>query len=440
MCAEQNTASPKPSRGAWSAYLAINSSTGALLGAILLVCMGSELWGPFLPGYMKEHLKTTILAIAVYGSFRDFLEAVNYLAGGFIAGRFNTRRGLLLFNAAPLVGLAILTFWHTTLAVFLAIPFVFVWDSLAGPALLTVVGDSLPSDRRAMAFSLQSLFRRMSRVVAYGINALLVLLVGTRLGMEAAFALSFTVVLASLAIQARFMKTASKDAATIIHRPISVLRGFDPQLKRLLAADIFARLAEGMPRELIILFGVAVLSAVTANAKEAAALYGTMLIISQVTSAITYLPMGAVASKPGLAKRPYIGVTFFFFASFPAVLALMGWLSLSGAIHASAAVVAMAVAFIFAGMREIGEPARKAMIVDLIPPQIKTQAIGIYWAARSAAVMTAPIVGGLIWMGANRLAGRDAADPSGPGPIAMLLASSLCGLAGVIYYYARFGK
>lgn len=441
MCADPSASPQKQTKGAaWRTYLAINSSTGALLGAILLVCMGSELWGPFLPNYMSKHLLATILAIAIYGSFRDLLEAVNYLAGGFIAGRFNTRRGLLLFNAAPLVGLAILLLWHSTWAVFLAIPFVFVWDSLAGPALLTVVGDSLPSDRRAMAFSLQSLFRRVSRVVAYGVNAILVMVVGVKMGMEVAFGLSFVVVLASLLVQARFMKTASKDAATIIHRPLSVLRGFHPQLKRLLAADIFARLAEGMPRELIILFSVAVFFSVTNSARDAAALYGTMLIISQVTSAITYLPMGAVASKPGFGKRPYIGLTFFFFATFPAVLAVMGWLSLAKAVPASIVAVAMGVAFVFAGLREIGEPARKAMIVDLIPPEIKTQAIGIYWSARSVAVMLAPIVGGLIWITANRLAGRDLADATGPGPIAMLLASSLCGLVGVIYYYARFAK
>jgi MFS family permease len=310
---------------------------------------------------------------------------------------------------------------------------------LAGPALLTVVGDSLPPERRAMAFSLQSLLRRLSRVIAYGINALLVLAVGVKLGMQAAFAISFVVVLAGLFVQYRFMKTASKDAGTIIHKPLSVLRGFDPQLKRLLAADIFARLAEGMPRELIILFGVAVFSKFM-GVKAAAAVYGTMLIISQVTSAITYLPMGAIASKPGFDKRPYIGLTFFFFASFPAVLAAMGWLCLTGALGSAAAVGAMALAFVFAGMREVGEPARKAMIVDLIPPQIKTQAIGIYWSARCVAVMLAPIVGGLVWMAANWLAGRDPADATGPGPLAMLLASSACGVVGVIYYYARFGK
>ena len=430
-----------PSGPTWQTLLAINSSTGALLGAIVLVCMGSELWGPFLPKYMQADLLAPVILIAAYGSVRDLLEAINYLLGGWIAGRFNTRRGLLLFNAAPLVGLAVLGLWRHWAAVFVAIPFVFVWDSLAGPALLTVVGDSLPSERRAMAFSLQALFKRIARILAYSVNAVLVYATGTKLGMQAAFGLSFAVVTAGLLVQARFMKTASKDASTIITRPLEVLRGFDPQLKRLLAADIFARLAEGMPRELIILFGTAVFTKAAGFGPVAAwELFGVMLILSQVTSAVTYLPMGLVASRPGLAKRPYIGLTFFFFASFPAVLALAGGLALAGILPPAAVVAAMAVAFLFAGLREIGEPARKAMIVDLIPPERKTQAIGIYWAARSAAVMVAPLVGGAVWVAANLAAGLDAADPAGPGPVAMLAASSLCGAVGVVYYYARFGK
>jgi MFS family permease len=454
----------KARTGAWATYLAINSSTGALLGAILLVCMGSEVWGPFTPMYMKglqegarKHFGqflggflqdqgtmkglVLILAIAVYGSFRDLLEAINYYMGGWIAGRFNTRRGLLLFNATPLIGLTILMFWQSMVAVFIAIPFVFVWDSLAGPALLTVVGDSLPPDRRAMAFSLQSLMRRMSRVVAYGISACVMVLAGKMLGMHIAFGISMAAVLASLFIQWRYMKTASKDKGTVIHNPLKMLRSLDPQLKRLLAADIFARLAEGMPRELLVIFGSAAFVQALGFAEEKGiALYGAMLIVSQVTSAITYLPMGAIASRPGFGKRPYIGWTFFFFASFPAILAGAGWLVNSQAVPGAWAVPVMVVAFIFMGMREIGEPARKAMIVDLIPPAQKTQMIGLYWSARCVAVMLAPIVGGIIWVGANMLAGRGAGDPAGPGPYAMLLASSLCGTVGVFYYYARFGK
>jgi hypothetical protein len=70
----------------------------------------------------------------------------------------------------------------------------------------------------------------------------------------------------------------------------------------------------------------------------------------------------------------------------------------------------------------------------------RVQAIGIYWSARSVSVMLAPMAGGVIWVTANLLSGHAATDATGPGPLAMLLASSLCGLAGVAYYYARFGK
>jgi len=431
---------PDSMRESWKLYLAVNSSTGALLGAIFLVCMGSELWSPFIPNYMRD-LTAGILAIAAYGSLRDLLEAVNYLLGGWIAGRFNTRRGLILFNATPLAGLLILLLWHSPVAVFAAIPFVFVWDSLAGPALLTVVGDSLPPDRRAMAFSLQSLLRRLSRVFAYSINALLVIVMGTTLGMHAAFGISIGVVAASLVLQLRYMKTASRDSQSIIHKPLAVLRGFDPQLKRLLAADVFARLAEGMPRELIPVFCVAVFMRTTGVTPPSAwALFGTMLIVSQVTSAITYLPMGHLASKAGFGKRPYIGWTFFFFASFPIVLAIMGVLTLLHVFPSWLTIWAVGFAFVFAGLREIGEPARKAMIIDLIPPAQKTQAIGIYWSARCVAVMLAPLAGGAVWIGVNHLAGYPSTTATGPGPVAMLLASGLCGLAGVAYYYRRFGK
>jgi hypothetical protein len=353
----------------------------------------------------------------------------------------NTRRSLLLFNALPLLGLVILLVGNSPAAVFLAVPLVFVWDSLAGPALLTVVGDSLPSDRRTMAVSMQSLFRRLSRIVAYAINAAFVLWVGTEMGMRAAFSISIVVVLASLFIQARYMKTASCDKGSILHRPFAVLRGFDPQLKRLLAADVLARWAEGTPREFVILFVISILSRVGHLAESAAwATYGGLMIVSQATSALTYLPMGALASRPGLEKRPYIGWTFFFFATYPLVLAGIGWLALHDAIPAPLLFPVLAVAFVFGGLREIGEPARKAMIIDLVPQDTKSQCIGLYWATRCVLVMLAPLAGGAIWIGANIATGHAAGDAAGPGPFAALLASGLFGAAGVCFYYARFGR
>ena len=43
-------------------------------------------------------------------------------------------------------------------------------------------------------------------------------------------------------------------------------------------------------------------------------------------------------------------------------------------------------AFAVGGLREFGEPARKAMITELVPADCRTQAMGIYWSARSTGI------------------------------------------------------
>jgi hypothetical protein len=414
----------------WKAILGINRSTASLLVAILFITCGTELWGPIVPKQMRE-FGASIMLVAAYGTFRDILEAINYFTGGAIAGRLNTRRGLLLFNVLPLFGLSILFLWQSPYAPIVAVPFVFVWDSIAGPATLTVVGQTLDASRRTMAFSLQAIFRRVSRFAAYSLSAIMLWLGGMRAGSgEAGFLWGFradvligvVAVVLALAVQWRYMQSAVADKATVIHRPWQMVRAFDPQLKRLLISDILARLAEGMPRELIILYTIATIGL---PANEGAAIHSSALLNIQVAVNIAmYLMVGPLASRAGLAKKPFIGLTFIFFAAFPLALAVFGpTLGLAG----------LCLAYAVGGMREIGEPARKAMITELVSPEVKTQAIGIYWGMRSTAVCLAPLAGGALW-----LAG-DAIRPHN-GPYAMLIGASLMGWFGAVFFYTRFGR
>src|SRR5437588_12597678 len=181
----------------WRAWLALNASTGALLAAILLVGMGTELWSPLMPEYLAG-LAAPILLIALYGSAKDLLEAVNFYLGGVLAARFNTRRALLLFNALPLLGLAVLLAWPSKYAVFVALLFVGVWNSIAGPATLRVVGDTLAEHRRSMAFSLQSIQKRLSSLLAHFASGQLVLWLGRVQGLRPALALALGLVAFSL--------------------------------------------------------------------------------------------------------------------------------------------------------------------------------------------------------------------------------------------------
>ncbi len=416
-------------RRGWRDWLGLNSSTVALLGTILLVTAATELWSPLIPEYLKA-LRTragagsasTILLIGLYGFYRDGLEAFNYYVGGAIAGRFNSRRALLLFNLLPLVGLGVLFSWNSAVGVFVAIPFIFAWDSIAGPATITVVGDALPSDRRTMAFSLQAIFRRVSRILAYWISAPLIYYFGRVNGVRADALIALVFVVAAVIVQFRYMKTASRDSVMTAHRPRHLLRHFSPDLKRLLAADIFARWAEGLAGPLIILFCVPIISG--DFDRGTAAYQSVLLSIQAVTNIVLYVFIGPLASREGLAKKPYIGLSFLFFALFPISLAILGpTLGFTG----------LALAFVVGGLREIGEPARKAMIADLVPAGVRTQAIGMYWSARSLAVMWASPVGAAIWVIGNRIR-------PGMGPIGTLAFAGLLGLVGSGLFFLRFGR
>lgn len=409
-------------------WLGLNSSTLALLGTIVLVTAATELWSPLIPEYLKKQQQdagagslTAIIVVGLFGFYRDALEALNYYVGGAISGRLNARRSLLMFNFLPLIGLLILATWDSTLAVFLAIPFIFAWDSIAGPATITVVGDSLRSDRRTMAFSLQHIFRRLARILAYWISAPLVWYFGREQGVQVDAVIAIVFVLGAAAVQYKFMRTTTRDREISFQRPRHLLRRFDPNLRRLLAADILARWAEGLAGPLIILFAIPILAA---DRDRGAALYQSVLLTLQAgTSMILYVLVGPLASREGLAKKPYINLTFVFFALFPLSLLLGLVLGPLG----------LAIAFVIGGMREIGEPARKAMIADLAPAEVRTQAIGIYWSARSAAVMLASPVGALLWIAGDRM-------HPGAGPMLTFTVAGVVGLIGALVFYVSFGR
>jgi MFS family permease len=412
---ETATAEAPPAEG-WRGWLALNASTGALLAAILLVGMGSELWLPLMPEYLNL-LQAHLLVIALFGCAKDALDAVAFYLGGTVAARFNTRRALLLFNALPLVGLLILLAWPTRTAVFVALPFVGVWNSIAGPATLRVVGDSLAAHRRSVAFSLQSIQKRLSSLLAYFVSGQLVLLLGELQGVRAAIALALALVSGSLLLQYRFMRTAVVDAVPALQHPWTVLRRFPAPLRQLLLSDVLARWSEGMVREFLILYCLSILVASRAmTPAEGTAFYVAVLLsVMNATSLVLYLPIGHLSGKPGAAKKPFIGLTFVFFSLFPLSVVLLGQ---------SAGAWGLVAAFVIGGLREIGEPARKAMVTELAPAEFRTQAIGVYWSARSVAILLAPLAGGVLWVGL--------------GPDAAFWTAGALGILGTALFYLRF--
>jgi len=86
-----------------------------------------------------------------------------------------------------------------------------------------------------------------------------------------------------------------------------------------------------------------------------------------------------------VGRKPFVIATFFCFALFPvAVILSRGF---SGLIFA----------FVIGGLREIGEPSRKAMIVDFAERQLRARTVGLYYLVRSLSITPASAIGGLLW-------------------------------------------
>jgi predicted MFS family arabinose efflux permease len=54
-------------------------------------------------------------------------------------------------------------------------------------------------------------------------------------------------------------------------------------------------------------------------------------------------------------------------------------------------------AFVIGGLKEMGEPARKAFIVDLADPAERARAVGVYYTIRNLLIVPAGIIGGVLW-------------------------------------------
>jgi hypothetical protein len=112
-----------------------------------------------------------------------------------------------------------------------------------------------------------------------------------------------------------------------------------------------------------------------------------------LTALATYVPVAKWVDRSP-SPRPFIGLTFFLFALFPILLVVVPKLSVAAGLPV---VVGLVLVFIINGLREIGEPARKALISGGFPPEIRARAVGLYWGLRSFAFFPAPIVAALLW-------------------------------------------
>jgi hypothetical protein len=82
----------------------------------------------------------------------------------------------------------------------------------------------------------------------------------------------------------------------------------------------------------------------------------------------------------------------------------------------------LVLAFIVRGLKEFGEPTRKALILDLSPTERRAGMFGFYYLLRDSTVSIAALCGAWLW---------------NISPAANLWTSFACGVAGTTWFIAK---
>ncbi|MGZ5483698.1 MAG: MFS transporter [Pyrinomonadaceae bacterium] len=363
---------PPRFRARVSDYLGLERNVSLASAAIFILGLGEELWKKFLPKYL-EALGASTPVIGLFGTAHDFFDAIYQYPGGWLADRVGRRRTFITLITAASAGYLVYLFSPSWPFLFVGLALVTMWQSMGSPAIFAIIGDSLPRERRAMGFTVQSILKRVPVVIAPLAGGLLIARLGIVKGIHVSLVVTLFLAAVTLLVVRKITLTARASETTGIR---GVWQTFHPVLKRLLVSDVIIRTCEGMTGVLTILYVANVLH-------YNLAIYGTLVAIQMVTSIVVYIPAGKIADRIG--RKPFVIATFVSFALFPLAVIFASTFAL------------LVVAFVIGGLREIGEPSRKAMIVDFAQAGVRARSVGLYYLVRSLSITPAAAIGGLLW-------------------------------------------
>ena len=399
-------------------FLALRRNTSLLLVALVLAGTGEKLWLGFAPKYIEVLslgvLSATqiILVIGIFDALQTFLGAIYAYPGGWLTDHWGQRKSLLLFSLISIAGYMVVLIWQHWLALLLGSFLFLAWSALSLPATLSVIATSLKSNRHTMGVGVQSMIRRVPMMLGPLLGGWLLTRYGWTDGVRYALALCIAMSLLTLAFQ-WFMfepETGRADlpvspniGAAQQRRPtdsfLGVVKSFTPALRELLVSDILIRFCERIPYAFIILWAMD-------HGGLTAQQFGYLVTFEMVTAMLCYIPVAHLADKYG--RRPFVLITFVFFTLFPVTLLWahdFRWLAL---------------AFVVRGLKEFGEPARKALIIGEAAPELRARTYGAYYLIRDCVVTLGSFLGAWLWS---------------VSPSANFIGAAICGALGTAWFY-----
>jgi MFS family permease len=383
-------------------FLALKRNPLLLLVALVLAGLGEKLWLGFAPKYLQT-LGAGVFIIGLFDALQTLLGAVYAYPGGWLTDRLGHRRSLLLFSGVSLSGYLLVLVWRHWSALILGAFLFLAWSAFSLPATFSVIATSLDKGRHTMGVGVQSMVRRVPMMLGPLTGGWLITHYGWKQGVQFALIGCIALSAATAVFQWLMDEPVRTSKGNVTAGPpdinfLGVVRSFNPTLRELLVSDILIRFCERLPYAFVILWAMN-------HAGLSAEQYGWLVSIEMVTAMLCYIPVAHLADKYG--QRPFVLATFIFFTLFPISLLWADnfpWL---------------ACAFVVRGLKEFGEPARKALIIAQANPALRARTYGAYYLIRDCIVTVGSFVGAWLWS---------------LGPWANFIGAALCGALGTLWF------
>ena len=359
-------------------FFGLRRSIVGILSVVILVEMGERMAERFLPIYIMA-LGGTAIAIGLLNALNNLLSALYSFPGGYLSDRFGVRRALLIFNSMAITGFLIVVIFPYWQAVIVGSFLFIAWSAISLPATMSLVSKVLPKNKRTMGVSLHSFVRRVPMALGPVVGGLFIYYWGERRGVRYAFICAIIMTFVAIILQQNLIEDKPADRASDVEKnPFKIMREMSHPLRNLLISDILIRFCEQIPYAFVVVWAMKVIAhPVTAPQ------FGLLSAIEMATAMIIYVPVAYFADRAG--KKPFVAMTFVFFTLFPLSL------------YFCRSFLPLVFAFILRGLKEFGEPTRKALIMDLAPENRKAAMFGLYYLMRDVIVSIAAFGGAFLW-------------------------------------------
>ena len=356
------------------AFFGINKSMITMLLMAIILGLGEKMGERFLPVYILA-IGGTTFAVGFLNSMDNFLSAIYSYIGGYISDWLGYKKALFAYTCVAMFGYSIIIAFPVWQAVLIGAVFFISWTALSLPAILSLISSTVKKEKQTMGVSLHSLTRRIPMALGPVIGSVFITLFGIKNGARISFAIAFVLGIFALWFIHKFIEEKPKEKCKPPRLRDSFVK-MSKALRILLVSDILIRFAEQIPYAFVVIW-------VMQNIGASAATFSMLTVVEMVTAMLIYIPVAYLSEKT--SSKLSISITFLFFTLFPLVLLF------------SKTIPTLIFAFIIRGLKEFGEPTRKALIVKLAPEGNKACVFGTYYLVRDVIVSIAALSSAFLW-------------------------------------------